>query len=159
VLSALLSQTGGSLAALYALSGGSWSPSLIDVQQHFTATGGSLSLQPGNGYLLYSDRAAPTFTTPIGTAARDRYAQGAPAQSRAGGAAASRGVPPLPPLPAPLTSPNTTVAVGGSALRGEQVVLAFECVASTVRRVAIPHCAGYGWASSPPSGSGRSGVP
>jgi kumamolisin len=62
-LTQLLHSTGGALTAIYRLSNGAWSQPLIERSGGGTS-GTDFALQPGQGYLLYSDRAAATFTVP-----------------------------------------------------------------------------------------------
>jgi hypothetical protein len=87
LLGALLRQSGGQTAAIYGLSNGNWSPSLID--SHGTITGTDFDLQANTGYLIYSDRAAPFA-----------FGAGAPMATGVPGslpAPASAAVPPGPP--------------------------------------------------------------
>jgi hypothetical protein len=56
VLASVLRAGGGSLAAIYGLTNNQWSPYRIG--QHGTQIGNDFPLQVGQGYLLYSDRAA-----------------------------------------------------------------------------------------------------
>jgi hypothetical protein len=65
VLTALLAQTGGSYAEIDAYSSGQWSPSLYDDAGGIG--GANFTLQLGQGYALYSDRAGSITIT--GTAA------------------------------------------------------------------------------------------
>jgi hypothetical protein len=54
-LQGVLHSRGGSLAAIYGLSANRWSPSLIQVGTG-TPSGTDFTLQPGQGYLVYSDK-------------------------------------------------------------------------------------------------------
>jgi hypothetical protein len=56
ILKGVLQQSGGALAAIYGLSAGRWSPSLIQ-RGSSAPIGTDFPLQPGAGYLFYSDRA------------------------------------------------------------------------------------------------------
>jgi hypothetical protein len=51
LLGALLQQSGGSLAAYYALNNNQWTPSLIDSGGSFSPPNGDFPLQPDAGYL------------------------------------------------------------------------------------------------------------
>jgi hypothetical protein len=69
VLTSVLRASGGSLVAIYGLTNNQWSPYRID--QRGTQIGNDFPLRVGQGYLLYSDRAA-SYTergsAPAGTA-------------------------------------------------------------------------------------------
>lgn len=73
ILQGVLHSSAGHLAAIYGLSNGRWSPSLI--QQGSGATSGTdFALQPGQGYLLYTDTG--TSYTPAAGAAGQVQRQG-----------------------------------------------------------------------------------
>jgi hypothetical protein len=92
VLQGVLASGNGSVAAIYALSNGQWSSPLILRSGH--APGGTdFALQPGMGYLLYTDRSA-SYTP--GAAATS---QNPPGTAGAGAVSGSWQQPALPPRP------------------------------------------------------------
>jgi beta-glucanase (GH16 family) len=56
-LEGVLAADGGSVAASYSLTGNKWTPALLQ-QSGQPASGSDYALQPGSGYLVYTDRAA-----------------------------------------------------------------------------------------------------
>jgi hypothetical protein len=91
VAASILSASSGSLVAIYALSNDAWSPYYIDQQGHLPS-GQDFALHGGQGYLVYSDKAA-TITIGSATQREERviHAGLTPAQRVQ--------VPPLPQLP------------------------------------------------------------
>jgi hypothetical protein len=94
LLAALQARTNGSLDALYAMHGDTWSQGMIDNQGHITVISDPLTLQPGGGYLLYSDRAADGFAPGTTPQARSLPQLGMPSSSQSAATP-----PPLPSLP------------------------------------------------------------
>jgi hypothetical protein len=97
-LQAVLGASGGTLAAIYQLSGGHWSAPMI-LRKGGTPTGTPFTLVPGAGYLLYTDKPASVSFAALDQASSAPVQPGTVNPHGGDGTAQRAPLPPIPSLP------------------------------------------------------------